>query len=381
MNVLFVADRFPPARGGAAAAAARQAAALAPCVERLDVLVPVPGTAPGQVDLETTGRLRVFRVQRAPEADESLQLLVRTAQNLLAREGYALVHGFGAVHAGYVAAWVARVAGVPSVVSLRGNDVDRAMFHGPRLPFLTWTLQHADTLLGVSGEILDRVRALTGRRRGLRRVPNGVDATVFRPDAPAPAEIEALAGAPRPWVAFAGEARLKKGLPILLDLAARLAAAGAGSAVLLGGVRNEARPLVERWRARAGAAAAGRLREAPYVGDTKALAGLYAAMDLCVFPSLWDGMPNAALEAMAAARPVVASAVGGLPEIIEHGVSGFLVAPPALEDFAGEALAVLARPAAERARVGAAARARVMRDFTVEAERDAVLAAWRALAA
>jgi phosphatidyl-myo-inositol dimannoside synthase len=363
LRVLFIADRYPPARGGVAAAAARQAAALAPCVERVDVLVPVAGGAPGRVDLE-----------------ETLQLLARTAQNLVAREGHALVHGFGAVHAGYVAAWVARLAGRPSVVSLRGNDVDRAMFHGPRLPFLTWTLEHADTLLGVSAEILDRVRALTGRQHGLRRVPNGVDASVFRPDAPAPAEIEALAGAPRPWVAFSGEARLKKGLPILLDLAARLAVTGAGTVVLLGGVRREARPLVTRWRARAGAEAAGRLRELPYLDDAKALAGLYAAMDVCVFPSLWDGMPNAALEAMAAARPIVASAVGGLPEIVEHGVSGFLVAAPALDDFVAATLGMLARPATERARIGAAARARVTRDFTPEAERDGVLAAWRALA-
>lgn len=377
MRVLFVADRFPPARGGVAASAARQAAALAPCVERLDVLVPVPGVAPGRVELEEIGPLRVFRVQRAPEADESLQLLVRTAQNLIAREGHTLVHGVGAVHAGYVAAWVARRAGLPSAVSLRGNDVDRAMFHGPRLPFLTWTLEHADTLLGVSGEILDSVRALSGRRHGLRRVPNGVDTSVFRPDAPAPAEIETLAEAPRPWVAFSGEARLKKGLPILLDLAARMTA---GSVVLLGGVRSEARPLVARWRARAGEAAAARLRDIPYLDDAKALAGLYAAMDLCVFPSLWDGMPNAALEAMAAARPVVASRVGGLSEIIEHGVSGVLVPAPALDEFATEVLAVLARPAHERARFGAAARARVTRDFSVEAERDGVLTAWRDLA-
>jgi glycosyltransferase involved in cell wall biosynthesis len=334
---------------------------------------------PGRVELEVTGRLRVFRVARPPQADEALQVLVRAAQNLLARERYTLVHGFGAVHAGYVAAWAASLAGLPSVVSLRGNDVDRAMFHGLRLPFLTWTLEHADTLLGVSPEILERVRALTGRQHGLHYVPNGVDTAVFRPDVPAPGEIDTLAEAPRPWVAFSGEARLKKGLPILLDLASRFAAGAGGSVVLLGGVRGEARTLVERWRRHAGSAAAGRLRELPYVTEAKALAGLYAAMDLCVFPSLWDGMPNAALEAMAAARPVVATAVGGLPEIIEHGVSGFLVAPHALDDFAGAALGVLARPASERARIGAAARARVQCHFTVEAERDAVLAAWRAL--
>jgi glycosyltransferase involved in cell wall biosynthesis len=321
----------------------------------------------------------VVRVQRAPEPDESLQLLVRTAQNLVARHRHTLVHGVGAVHAGYVAAWVARLAGLPSAVSLRGNDVDRAMFHGPRLPFLTWTLQHADLLLGVSREILGRVRALTGRRRGLRYVPNGVDASVFRPDAPAPGEIDALAGAPRPWVAFSGEARLKKGLPILLQLAERLAAADAGSLILLGGVRGDARDTVTRWRARAGAAASVRLREVPYVADAKTLAGLYAAVDLCVFPSLWDGMPNAVLEAMAAARPVVASAVGGVPEVIQHGVSGVLVPAPRLDEFVAVTLETLARGPAERARLGAAARERVAHEFTPEAERDGVLAAWRAL--
>ena len=99
MKVLLVAERFAPARGGMAAAAARQAAALAPYVERLDVLVPVAGPAPGQVSIEDGGRLRVFRVQRAPEADESLQLLSRTAQNLVSCDRYALVHGVGAVHA------------------------------------------------------------------------------------------------------------------------------------------------------------------------------------------------------------------------------------------------------------------------------------------
>ena len=64
------------------------------------------------------------------------------------RERHTLVHGFGAVHAGYLAAWVARLAGLPSVVSLRGNDVDRAMFHGPRLPFLTFCVVSLTTTLG-----------------------------------------------------------------------------------------------------------------------------------------------------------------------------------------------------------------------------------------
>jgi glycosyltransferase involved in cell wall biosynthesis len=378
MRVLVLAERFPPARGGVAAAAARQAAALVPHLERLDVLILGAGP-PGRVELEERDGVAVHRLGRARDADESLQLLALTARTMVAHLGHTLVHGVCAVHAGYVAAWVARGAGLPVTVALRGNDVDRAMFHGPRLPFLTWTLEHADALLGVSHEILHTATALTGRRHALHRVPNGVDATRFRPDAPTPKDLDALAGAPRPWLAFAGEARLKKGLPILLEVAERLAADSRGTLVLLGGIRRDAQETLARWRRDTGTAAA-HVREVPYTADTERLAGLYAAMDAFVFPSLWDGAPNAVLEAMATGRPVIAAAVGGLPEMIEHGASGYLVPVERLHRFADEALAMLSQPPERLAAVGARARERVCRDFTPEAERDAILALWRSLA-
>ena len=184
------------------------------------------------------------------------------------------------------------------------------MFHGPRLPFLGWTLERADALLAVTRELAATVRALVGRTDGVHHVPNGVDAALFRPDAAG--ALDELAGCPRPWLAFSGELRLKKGMPLLLDLAGRLAAEGRGTLVLLGGVRADERDGFARWRRGAGAAAA-RIREIAWTADPARRAAACAAMDAFVFPSLWDGMPNALLEAMAAARPVVASAVGGAP--------------------------------------------------------------------
>ena len=351
---------------------------MAPHVERLDVLV-LGGGPPGHVELEERDGVAVHRVGRASEGDESLQLLALTARTLLAHHGHTLVHGVGAVHAGYVAVWVGHGAGVPVTVALRGNDVDRAMFHGPRLPFLTWTLERADALLGVSHEILRTATALTGRRHALHRVPNGVDATRFRPDATPPKDLATLAGAPRPWLAFAGEARLKKGLPVLLEIAERLALEHRGTLVLLGGVRRDAREMLARWRRNAGNAG-DHVREVPYTDDVERLAGLYAAMDAFVFPSLWDGAPNAALEAMATGRPILAAAVGGLPEMIEHAESGYLVPVERLHRLPDEALAMLAQPPERLVALGARARERARREFTPEAERDAILAIWRSLA-
>lgn len=369
MKVLWISERFPPDRGGAAASAGRQAANLAPLVERLDVLRLASDLPPGVMELEERDGLRVHRVGRAASEDESLQLLARAAENLREAHGYDLVHGFYAVHAGYVATLVAAAAGLPSVVSLRGNDLDRAMFHGPRLPFLLWTLQRATALLGVSNEILDKARVLSGRRLGLHVVVNGVDGARF---APGPS-TRTLENAPRPWIGFAGELRLKKGLPVLQEIAARTS----GTLVWIGGVRADERADVADWKRREPAAAA-RVREVDYAADPAVLADWYRAMDLLVFPSLWDGLPNALLEAMACGRPVLACAVGGIPEVVRDGRDGLLIPPRELHRFAAEAVRLSTEDPALLRRLGALARARVLHDFTPEAERDAILAVWRA---
>jgi glycosyltransferase involved in cell wall biosynthesis len=370
LKVLWIAERFPPDRGGAAASAGRQTARLAPRVERLDVLRLSPDVPAGLMDLEERDGLRVHRVGRAASEDESLQLLARAAENLRSAHGYDLIHGFYAVHAGYVASIVAKTAGIPCVVSLRGNDLDRAMYHGPRLPFLLWTLQNATALLGVSREILDKARTLSGREAGMRVVVNGVDGALFAPGTSA----RTLENAPRPWIGFAGELRLKKGLPILREIAAR----ATGTLVWIGGVRAEERPALADWKRREPAAAA-RVREVEYASDPATLADWYRAMDLMVFPSLWDGLPNALLEAMACGRPVLACAVGGIPEVVRDRLDGLLIQPRDLHRFAAEAVRVSMEDPALLRRLGETARARMLHAFTPEAERDAILDVWRSL--
>jgi len=73
------------------------------------------------------------------------------------------------------------------------------------------------------------------------------------------------------------------------------------------------------------------------VGQRRDVAALLAAADLFVLPSLWEGLPLALLEAMAAGTPVVATAVGGVPRVVENGVTGRLAAPG---DAAGLAAAI-----------------------------------------
>ena len=92
---------------------------------------------------------------------------------------------------------------------------------------------------------------------------------------------------------------------------------------------------------------------------------ILAALDVFVLPSLWEGMPNAVLEAMAAGLPVVATAVGGIPEVVVDGVTGLLV-PPRDPDGLAQAIECLLRDPGLRRKMGQAGWKRVERCFSVE---------------
>lgn len=89
------------------------------------------------------------------------------------------------------------------------------------------------------------------------------------------------------------------------------------------------------------------------------------AADALVHPSEVDAFPTALLEAMAAGLPVVATSVGGIPEIVEPGETGLLVSAPASPSELADAIAAVLEPGA-RERMGAAGRARYEREFTAE---------------
>jgi glycosyltransferase involved in cell wall biosynthesis len=100
-----------------------------------------------------------------------------------------------------------------------------------------------------------------------------------------------------------------------------------------------------------------------FTGERDDVAPLLGAMDIFALTSRTEGLPNAVMEAMACRRAVVATDVGGTAELIEDGVSGFLVAS---EDSATmtERIAALARSARQRELMGEAAHARIVSDFT-----------------
>jgi glycosyltransferase involved in cell wall biosynthesis len=95
------------------------------------------------------------------------------------------------------------------------------------------------------------------------------------------------------------------------------------------------------------------------------VAGTLAAVDVVAFPSLSEGLPVALLEAMAMRRPVVASAVGGIPGVVADGQNGLLV-PPGDPDALGGALGRLLGDPALRSVLGGRARETVRQRYSEE---------------
>lgn len=113
-----------------------------------------------------------------------------------------------------------------------------------------------------------------------------------------------------------------------------------------------------------------------FLGFRRDMDAVMCAIDLFVLPSRTEGLPNVALEAFAAKKPVVATAVGGVPEVVEDGVSGHLV-PPGRPDLLADAiLRMLSDPERMRA-MGQAGYERVKRDFTFEAQTEKLEAIYR----
>jgi glycosyltransferase involved in cell wall biosynthesis len=109
-----------------------------------------------------------------------------------------------------------------------------------------------------------------------------------------------------------------------------------------------------------------------FLGYRADAADLLAEADICVVPSVWqDAFPLGVMEAMAAGKPVIATAVGGIPEMIEDGVTGLLV-PPADEQALATALTRLVAKPDFSKKLGRSAQQRVAERFRPEEQLDAI---------
>jgi glycosyltransferase involved in cell wall biosynthesis len=295
---------------------------------------------------------------------------------LLARERPDVVHAHGQ-DASILAAAARRLSSVPLAITRHVLDEPTV---GPRQRLRARAacaaFRRADAAVAVSRAAAQRLAELSGvPRHAIHVIPNGIELERFA-DAPVRRELRAalrrrpddrLVLVPAVLRDGKGHEALLDALPVLLERAPRTRLVFAGGGEREAALRSRARALGEE-----GSDAV------LFLGPRTDMPELLAACDLVVLPSVAEALPTALIEAAAVGRPVVATRVGGIPEVVVDGVTGLLVPP---EDPAAlvEAIAALLCDGARARAFGVAARRLARQRFAIDTQITRTLALWHTL--
>ncbi|UCD44667.1 MAG: N-acetyl-alpha-D-glucosaminyl L-malate synthase BshA [Candidatus Bathyarchaeota archaeon] len=272
------------------------------------------------------------------------------------QQGLDLLHvHYSIPHA--TAALLARgITGVPYVVTLHGSDVTILGSDRSYLPVNTHSVEEADAVTAVSKFMAEEAYERLGITKEIAVIPNFVDSETF---SPAPCEVLERDAEKDIVVAHISNFRPVKRVQDLIYAINIVAKKEPGVRLMLvgdGPERHKLEALIDHLDLR------GNVQLTGYRSD---VANLLRCSDAVVLCSETESAPLTLLEGMSCGLPVVATEVGGIPEIVEDGVNGFLVQPKHPEAIAQRILE-LSEDGALRRRLGEAARRTVLERYTSE---------------
>lgn len=374
MKIALFSEKYTPDLGGLAISTGRLGDSLSAAGHHIRLFAPTGNLPPTIQQTHRSGGVHVTRFGTHKRVDDTLvdwfELIVEEHK----REPFDLIHAYFLPMAGFVGAYAGKYLNIPSVVSIRGNDIERAAFDPSKFSHVMYALQNANAVTTNASILAKKAKAFIDRE--VHIIPNGIDTGHFKPMErnKVLAEMLGIEGQMK-VIGFVGELREKKGLAILLSGYAQMLKKTPVSLLIVGEIREgEDKKYFEESRSSN--------PEHPIIVtghvSHKDLPAYYSLMDIFIHPSQRDGMPNAILEAMACEKTVIATPVGGVTDVIEDGVNGFFVKINDAQSLAEKTLEVLSQPE-KREAVGKSAREAVLRHFTLEKELQANLTIYASL--
>lgn len=293
---------------------------------------------------------------RFARALSTLAFPLRLAFALRARPDLAHIHlsKRGSVVRKSIAVAILRLMRVPYIVHVHGGSLDRWVTRGGRwrVRAVRWILDPAEAVIAVAPTWARRLQTLVSPER-IRVVYN-----------PAPAPT-VHSSSDRSGLLFLGSLTAAKGAYVLVDALRVLREQGVVVPAMLAG-DGDAEAL-RRYAAESGLDA---VHVPGWMPPGEASSALAASAAFCL-PSFDEGLPMSLLEAMAAGTPCVATSVGGIPDVVQDGISGLLVDPGDVAGLA-EALRRVFADDAFASALGSAGRARVEECCSMDVMVDAL---------
>ncbi len=240
------------------------------------------------------------------------------------------------------------------VTTLHGTDITIVGLDRSYLPITRWGIEQSDAVTAVSRYLTERTVKELGVRRTIETIPNFVDPTRYSPDG-ASSFARTLVREGEVAVVHVSNFRPVKRIPDVLKIFDRVRRKVPARLLLIGD--GPERSLAERLARQLGFE-----DRALFLGNVAAIETVLPVAKVLLLPSDSESFGLAALEAMACGVPVIGTAAGGLPEVVEDGVTGFLRPVGDVEGMADAALA-LAGDEERWRRFSADARRRAVHEF------------------
>lgn len=244
---------------------------------------------------------------------------------------YAIPHSVSAMLARSMAA----PRRLPFITTLHGTDITLVGSNRSYLPITKFSIEQSDGVTAISQYLLNQTLKEFDIKRPIEVIPNFVNCDLYTRK-PQPALRQQWAPNGEPILMHLSNFRPVKRLTDVVEIFAIVRAKMPAKLVLIGDGpdRGAAEYLVRKKRLQ---------KDVIFLGKQNGVYEKLAAADLFLMPSQLESFGLAALEAMACEVPVIATNVGGVPEVVEHGLDGYLVEPGDVKSAAAHAIEILSR--------------------------------------
>jgi glycosyltransferase involved in cell wall biosynthesis len=287
--------------------------------------------------------------------------------------GFNIIHTHTITPDGHAGILLKRIFNVPSMCSVRGSDLKQYPFESKKMHKVSIrVLEESDAILAVSNDLANQALKMADIKSPPYVIHNGVDTSKFH-------KYENKEGIRKSLgirhtgraIVFIGRCEKEKGIFELLDAFLKIKKAGEDISLVIVGEgkdKEKAKGIVDENNMGGNVVFAGNV---PH----EEIPGYLNAGDIFALPTYSEGMANVIYEAMACGLPVVSTNVGGIPEVITHGVEGFLCNPGDSEMLEKYIRELIRNPVMSQ-EMGRKAEEKVLKRFTWESNAEEHLRAY-----